>query len=97
MIELRVDDDVVDVALLDLTQHLTVGGARALADVHLHVARRRRAHQILEAQQTWKTAPWPDISRGIPCSGWPLIGYQSRPVIDYVQVSSPCPTGTVIG
>ena len=44
----RVDDDVVNVALFDLAQNVTVGGARALPDVDLHVTRRWRPHQILQ-------------------------------------------------
>ena len=46
----RVDDDVANVALSDLAQHLAVRGHGALADVDLHVPGRRRAHQILQPQ-----------------------------------------------
>lgn len=49
----RVDDNVVDVSLLDLAQHLAVSVDRSLTDVHFHFARRRRSHQILQPQQTW--------------------------------------------
>lgn len=48
----RVDDNVVDVSLLDLAQHLAVSVDRSLTDVHFHFARRRRSHQILQPQQT---------------------------------------------
>jgi hypothetical protein len=48
----RVDDNVVDVSLLDLAQHLAVSVDRSLTDVHFHFARRWRSHQILQPQQT---------------------------------------------
>ena len=48
----RVDDDVADVALPHFPQDLAVGGRRRLADVHLDVLGRRRAHQILKPDQS---------------------------------------------
>ena len=52
MFRLGVDDDVANVALLNLAQHLTVRADSSLTDVHLHFARGRRAHQILQPDQS---------------------------------------------
>lgn len=47
----RVDDNVVDVSLFDLSQHLAVSVDRSLSDVHFHFASRWRSHKILQPQQ----------------------------------------------
>lgn len=46
-----VDDDIVDVSLLDLAQHLAVSVDCSLSDVNFHFARRRSSNQILQPQQ----------------------------------------------
>ena len=45
-----VDDNIVDVSLLDLAQHLAVSVDCSLSDVNFHFARRRSSNQILQPQ-----------------------------------------------
>ena len=49
---LGVDDNVANVTLFNLTQHLTVGADSALTDVHLHFAGGWRTDQILQPDQS---------------------------------------------
>ena len=58
MLRPRIDDDVVNVSLLDLAQHLAVSAHRALTDVHLHFTGGRRPHKILQPQQPCREKVW---------------------------------------
>lgn len=52
VLRLRVHDDVANVPLLDLTQHLAVSVHGPLPDVHFHFAGWRGADEILQPQQS---------------------------------------------
>lgn len=72
-----VDDDLEDLLLPNLLQHLSICRRSRLSNVHLEVAT-RRPHELLLPEQTCEERNWPIKSSGTHSSS-PCVAHQSPP------------------